>query len=133
MLRWRVSKAGLSPVFVRWLEAAFEALPDEWVVISGLRTSEQQKALWAAYKAGGPRAAPPGYSAHEFGLAVDVVLDGEPERPGLQPSWDVSDPRWRRMIEAIEAHPKLETGASFGDAGHIQVRGWKRYKGLLSA
>lgn len=42
------------------------------VVTSGFRTYAEQAALYARYQAGGPLAAAPGTSSHEFGQAVDV-------------------------------------------------------------
>ncbi len=42
-------------------------------VVSGFRTMAQQKALYAAYKAGrGNLAARPGYSNHQGGLSADI-------------------------------------------------------------
>lgn len=46
-------------------------------IISGYRTYGEQATLYARYKAGGPTAAPPGHSNHNFGLAFDVgIFDG---------------------------------------------------------
>lgn len=42
---------------------------------STLRTREQQQELYDAFLAGGPQAAPPGQSAHEVGMAVDLFPD----------------------------------------------------------
>jgi lysozyme family protein len=45
--------------------------------VSGFRTMAQQKALYAAYRAGrGNLAARPGYSNHQGGVAVDVATNG---------------------------------------------------------
>jgi LAS superfamily LD-carboxypeptidase LdcB len=45
---------------------------------STYRTRQQQLECWMRWKAGtGPRAAPPGKSMHEVGLAVDVHMAGE--------------------------------------------------------
>lgn len=52
-------------------------------VISGTRTYEEQKVLYEKYKNGGPQAAPPGYSNHNFGIAIDIgVFSGstDPEK-----------------------------------------------------
>lgn len=41
-------------------------------VISGTRTYEEQAELRRKYEAGGPKAARPGFSNHNFGLAFDI-------------------------------------------------------------
>jgi hypothetical protein len=46
-------------------------------VVSGFRTMAQQRALYRKYKQGrGPIAAPPGYSNHQSGLALDLNTRG---------------------------------------------------------
>lgn len=46
-------------------------------VVSGFRTMEEQRALYAAYRAGrGNLAAQPGYSQHQNGVAVDIETGG---------------------------------------------------------
>lgn len=42
--------------------------------ISGFRTYEEQEQLYKKYKVGGNVAAPPGYSNHNFGLAIDIGI-----------------------------------------------------------
>src|ERR1041385_1684173 len=63
-----------------------------WLVTSGFRDRMEQQRLWEIYKAGGPRAAPPGRSAHAWGLAVDGVLDGDPVKFGVQADYDTNHP-----------------------------------------
>jgi hypothetical protein len=46
-------------------------LPELWLVTHGYRGLEEQGALYAKYKAGGPKAAPPGLSPHNYGLATE--------------------------------------------------------------
>lgn len=43
-------------------------------IISGYRTYEEQAVLYDKFKRGGPVAAPPGYSNHNFGLAFDIGI-----------------------------------------------------------
>lgn len=43
-------------------------------IISGYRSYEEQAALFDKFQRGGPQAAPPGFSNHNFGLAVDIGL-----------------------------------------------------------
>jgi len=92
-------------------------------VTQGLRTWEEQQAL---YDQG--RSAPgsivtnaePGYSYHNFGLAVDVVPLTE-----LGPDWDVSHPVWSAITKA-GTNLGLTSGAawrSFPDWPHFQLTG----------
>lgn len=61
----------------------------------GLRTLEQQKALYdqgrdatgkVVDKSKVVTNAKPGFSWHQYGLSVDIVMDAS-DRPGLQPTW----------------------------------------------
>lgn len=52
-------------------------------ILSGTRSYEEQAELYRKYKAGGPLAAPPGRSNHNFGIAFDIgVFTGssDPEK-----------------------------------------------------
>jgi peptidoglycan L-alanyl-D-glutamate endopeptidase CwlK len=64
-------------------------------VTQGLRTWNEQDALFnqtpKVTKAQG------GFSAHNFGYAVDVGLD-DPLLPGWQPDWNVAHPSWKQML-----------------------------------
>ena len=65
------------PVFTAiWLETnrhlASQGYSMEW--LSGLRSWEEQQRLYTAYLNGGPKAARPGSSFHQFGLAADAGL-----------------------------------------------------------
>jgi peptidoglycan LD-endopeptidase CwlK len=69
-------------------------------VTQGLRTWPEQDALWQQGRTTpGPRVtdAPAGYSAHNFGYAVDVVP--EDIIPG-QPDWNISHPAWQKILAA---------------------------------
>jgi len=48
------------------------------VITSGYRSLAKQRTLYNRYRRGGPLAAAPGNSAHNFGLAVDIAFPGEP-------------------------------------------------------
>lgn len=67
---WDILQANLSPRFA-------------WV----LRDNSIQAELYAKFKAGGPRAAPPGLSFHAYGLAVDFCLLTE---GGKSVSWSTT-------------------------------------------
>ncbi len=67
--------AGLHPVLLRRLGAWNRALGGKFSVGSGYRSIASQAALYRRWKAGVPgqaKAAPPGRSMHNFGLAVDL-------------------------------------------------------------
>jgi hypothetical protein len=69
---------GLNEYWARWVTYALGEADRAGLsptVTSGLRSRSEQARLYADYVAGRRRlpAAPPGRSAHEYGLAVDVV------------------------------------------------------------
>lgn len=66
----------LHPIFRQQLLAFIAASGGKVRIGSGWRSYEQQARLYADYKAGKPgqaRAAPPGKSNHNFGLAADLI------------------------------------------------------------
>lgn len=113
-----------------WEETA-GPLPDTWLVTQGWRSRAVQAALYAHYQAGGPLAAPPGLSPHEWGLAVDVAL----LRADGSVSWDLGDAAWGRLFQAVDASALLHSGRHFTkpDPDHIERVGWQRYKLLQGA
>ena len=126
MIVWRkvARRDALDPVFRDDVEALLTNSPYTWYALSGYRSLDEQAALYQTYLAGGPLAAPPGKSAHNFGLAVDVVLDSS-DRDGLQPSWQTNAEGWRWLAAAVDAHPTLRHGRHFGDWPHLERKGWK--------
>ena len=126
MIIWRsVDPTLLDPDFRRDVEAFLAASPYTWYVVSGFRPLEEQERLWRAHLAGGPKAAPPGRSAHNYGLAIDVVLDTDPDKPGLQPSWNTKLAGWGWLKASSIPHPRLKNGWSFGDWPHIERYRWR--------
>lgn len=126
MLTWRADPSLLDPAFRDDIERFLGESRYSWYVLSGFRSMEEQRVLWENYRfRNGPRAAPPGRSAHNVGLAVDVVLDADAEKPGLQPSWDTKLPAWVWLKAASIPHPRLRSGAWFGDWPHLQSTRWK--------
>lgn len=115
----------LDPTFRADVDAFLGASPRRWWVTYGFRTLAEQAALYAKYQAGGPRAAPAGRSAHNYGLAVDVVLD-QSDQKGLQADWDVTVPGWLWLKTKSILHPRLRTGWKYADYGHIEAVGWER-------
>lgn len=63
------------------MKAAARRAGISFPVVSGFRTMAQQKALYAAYRAGhGNLAARPGYSNHQGGLSADLGVGGYSSR-----------------------------------------------------
>jgi len=139
MIDWgKVDPTELEPAFRRDVETLLKASPVIWRVTSGYRSLATQTAWhknWLAYKAyragTGPKApfagkaAAAGRSAHNYGLAIDVVPDGDPNTPGLQPDWTPNPgDAWYWLRDSIAPHPGLRHGSHFGDWPHIQKVNW---------
>lgn len=92
-------------------------------VTQGLRTWAEQAVLYDQGRATPGKIvtrARPGYSYHNFGLAVDLVpmID-------IGPDWDTTHPVWQRMI-AVGQQVGLQAGAlwrTFPDMPHFQLTG----------
>ena len=137
MIVWRdADPRDLEPTFAADVDTFLRDSRWTWYVVSGFRSLKEQAKLWLAYKAHldgtgppAPRAAPPGKSAHNYGLAIDVVLDTDDGKPGLQPSWDRRLPAWVSLKTRSLPHPRLKHGWSFGDWPHIERFNWRRHVG----
>jgi len=127
VITWRVDSALLRPSFRADVEGFLAGSAYSWYVLSGFRGLDEQAKLYAAFLKGGPRAAPPGKSAHNYGCAVDIVLDADPLTPGLQPSWDTKLAAWTWLKVASIPHPRLRGGWRFGDWPHLEAVDWKDY------
>lgn len=119
------------------LSAMMEPAGFSFRVTQGLRSWMEQEKLYAlgrekqddgSWKVVDAKAivtkAPPGYSWHNFGLAVDLAPD-DPDQPGYQPVWDASHPAFERMV-ATGVALGLTAGAlwrSFPDYPHFQLTG----------
>ena len=126
MIVWRtVDPNKLHPGFRADIEKFLGDSPFTWYVTYGYRSLAEQLTLYNAYLAGGPKAAPPGKSAHNYGKAVDIVLDIDPDKPGLQPTWNVALAGWVWLFAACKLHPRLKSGVSFNDADHIEQYKWQ--------
>jgi hypothetical protein len=128
---WRVDRALLEPGFASDVNQLADD-PGEWYVTYGFRTHEVQKALYDKYLAGGPRAAPPGHSAHESGLAVDVALVVD-DAGKAHTEWNYTHPTWLRLFDKIKAHPRLHSLVKIGDADHIERVAWRDHRGWKAA
>ena len=119
------------PVFTAiWLETnrhlASQGYSMEW--LSGLRSWDEQQRLYTAYLNGGPKAAPPGSSFHQFGLAADAglflghaYLD---ERSDLCPPAKLE--RLYAEYGAIVTAHGCRWGGEFNDPPHCELHppGW---------
>ena len=111
-------------------------------VTQGLRKSTEQLALWSQGRldigqVNSLRAAvgwaplsqadnmkpvtdaKPGYSWHEFGMAVDVVPE---DAISFQPDWNESHAVWQEIVQKGEAL-SLVSGKSWHDVPHFQLTG----------
>lgn len=104
-----VDLSALMPEFEAAVEAFLATLPIVYRPYLGYRDPTEQAALYAKYQAGGPRAAPPWQSAHQWGLAVDV--EG--------PDWNAAT--YAPLQEALAVHPLL-AGLGAKDLDHIELR-----------
>ena len=112
------------------LMAAEIATGLEWIVTSARRTmAEQQRLYDQGRKTPGQivTKAPPGSSAHNYGLAADLA----PMKDG-QIWWTAPDAVWRQMAEAAQMLG-LEAGyywTKFVDKPHVQDPSWKEQQKL---
>jgi hypothetical protein len=130
---WLVPKKGLQEQFLTDVDMVLGKSPFHWYVTAGFRSLPEQDVLWKKYLEGGPLAAPPGKSAHNFGLAIDVVPDKDPTKPGLQPGWSLLKKAkeyaaWIWLKVTIAKHPRLTHGSKFGDWPHIQRYNWPLHR-----
>ena len=131
-LHWRGYDVGLDPEFQADVQGLLGPDADEWAITFGKRTRDQQQALYDKHLAGGPLAAPPGHSAHEYGLAVDfcrLVGTGI----SIKERWDYDHPAWKRVWDAMDAHPRLRSGYHFQDEDHCQAVKWSALKAEMKA
>lgn len=142
LFRWRDGKTRvdhelLYPGFLRLLLACLAACERRgalYYLTRGCDDFDAQAALHAAHLAGGPRAAPAGYSGHQYGLAVDGVRDADTSQPGVQ----ITPASWLSESFAVlreEAERVgLVSGGSFKGANpdwpHVQLAGFVTAKQL---
>lgn len=114
------------PLLRRKAEAVIGQLAAEGLtveVVSGLRTADEQNALYAQGRTKpGPKVtyAKAWQSNHNYGLAIDLCpfVDGKPD-------WNAPRATWKRIGEAAERQG-LEWGgrwAKFRDMPHVQLPG----------
>ena len=119
---------------LRDFESRMAAAKLPFYLYMGLRTFEDQDELYSQGRTKPGQIvtnARGGDSLHNYGLAADYVLDGQPDKPGIQWSWDTksdfnADGRndWMQMGEIAEGCG-LEWGGRwkrFPDLPHVQNR-----------
>ena len=101
------------------------------VVVSTVRSSKEQARLHRLYKSGkGGRAAPPGSSAHEYGLAIDVnIKNAETDR-----NVDAFSRKGRQLYAALHAVARRYGLTDImadapDDPFHLQAPNWRRIAG----
>ena len=124
--RWKADRGKLLEPFASDVDALLSADPAEWVVHYTFRTRAEQAKLYDLYLKGGPRAAPPGQSAHEAGLAVDITLVVPDGKGGKKDDWDDPHDPWQRIVAAVKAHPRLHSLSHIGDWDHIEAVKWRQ-------
>lgn len=124
----RVNVLELDPGFYHDCVILLNEQAAGWVVTEGHRSMSRSNDLFVDYRLhDGPRAAPGGLSPHNYGMAIDVALDGDEIKPGLQALWLTTDKRWLSLITAIWNHPRLRSGKWYSDWPHIEKLHWKDY------
>lgn len=93
--------------------------------ISGYRSQEEQAKLYQAYLNGGPLAAPPGHSFHEFRAAADagffkdgIYLDEHPELVGGPAKLEAIYAQYGAIVDSTGL---LYWGGHFGDGPHAEA------------
>lgn len=111
--------------------AACEAAGADVLVTCTLRSGEDQDALWAQGRTKPGHIvtnARAGQSAHNFGLAIDIVpmVNGKPD-------WNGSDPIWKQIGEHGVAAGLTwlgSPGSSFSEQPHFEHPNWRALAGL---
>lgn len=122
MVTYQIIRANLQPQFDADTFKLLDSSSSHWIVTWGKRTFAEQAVLYDKYLKGGPLAAPPGKSAHNYGLAIDIVLVTD---KGW--SYDIRNPAWIWLFARILNHPRLHSGKGFGDFDHIERYKWYNF------
>lgn len=111
--------------------AACAAAGIDLLVTCTLRSNDEQAALYAQGRTTPGHIvtdAPPGRSAHNYGLALDVVpmVNGKPD-------WNGSDPVWAQVGALGQAAGLTWLGAPdspFPEKPHMELTNWRAVAGL---
>ena len=125
---WLVDRTLVDQQMADDVDGILGADPADWAIHDGKRSDAQQAALFAQGRtAPGPIVtyAEPDRDPHVRGYAVDFheLIDGKA-------NWSVG-PNWRRVMLAVDAHPRLHGGWHFPhpDYDHIQSTAWYKVRG----
>jgi peptidoglycan L-alanyl-D-glutamate endopeptidase CwlK len=118
------------PLVDSFLDACTAAEIDILVTCT-LRTTEEQAALYAQGRTTPGKIvtdAPPGKSAHQYGLAIDIVpmVNGKPD-------WEGSHPVWQTVGEIGERCGLQWAGAPgfpYKEDPHFQHQNWRSIAGI---
>lgn len=97
----------------------------------GYDTYGAQMAIWAQGRTKPGRIvtnAKGGQSSHNFGIAIDFVLDKDQRAQGIQPDWSVE--AFRVLIEEVEK-AGLHSGVQYNDRPHVSLPGYVTATDLL--
>lgn len=126
----------LHPLMRHPLQEAIAALKKQGVSVV-LRDDTRSTHLQEKLVAKGNSVAPPGWSFHDYGLAVDVY----PRKENGQPEFNTHDPRWKTIIRTFQQYgfyslyadqhwdmPHFELPMKTADLVHLPVdrQGWKQ-------
>ena len=114
-----ITLAGLDPKAIERFEdfmlrakATAATLGCDYIAISGRRSWEEQGELRKKHLSGGPLAAAPGYSWHNFGTAIDCGVF----QAGGKTYMDNSNPALARRVHAACAEHAKSCGLEWGGA-----------------
>jgi peptidoglycan L-alanyl-D-glutamate endopeptidase CwlK len=117
-------RKGLHPLYLPLYDALCAELGPEWQPYSGVRTVQEQAAIYAqgrGKKGAIVTWAKPGDSAHNYACASDWCLWEEDQKGQMAPRWPAKGaPEWHPYVQACEK-VGLRPGAEFGDFPHNEV------------
>lgn len=99
--------------------------------VSTVRSSKRQAQLYALYKSGkGGRAAPPGSSAHEYGLALDVNIFEHPSGKAVGAFTREGKALYAELHRIARSYGLTDIMADApDDPFHLQAPNWRRVAG----
>lgn len=115
--------------------AACQSTGIDVLVTCTSRTNDEQAALYAKGRSAAPLGrrfivtdAPPGQSAHNYGLAIDVapIVNGKLD-------WNGADPVWQQLGQLGQAAGLEwagELGFPFPEEPHFQLPNWRTVAGI---